>query len=330
MPAQDARSVRALTTPAASDRSAARLRLRQLLLWQRVVAARLLWLMFAPGFLLLVVFSYGPIYGLLLAFKDYNISDGILGSPWVGLRHFQEFFGDPLALRAVRNTVVISLLRLVFGFPAPVILALLFNELADSWFKRSVQSVSYLPHFISWIIIAGMVSEVLSPETGIVNQLIKLVGLQPVYFMTSETWFVPVVIVSDIWKEVGWGTVIYLAALAGVDPTLYEAAVVDGASRLQRMWLISLPSIMPVVGIVLILSMGGILNGGFDQIFNMYNPQVYDVADIIDTYVYRVGLVGMEYSFATAVGLFKSLVGLILLVVVNLIVRRTNPQYALW
>jgi len=330
MPAQDARSVRALTTPAASDRSAARLRLRQLSLWQRVVAARLLWLMFAPGFLLLVVFSYGPIYGLLLAFKDYNISDGILGSPWVGLRHFQEFFGDPLALRAVRNTVVISLLRLVFGFPAPVILALLFNELADSWFKRSVQSVSYLPHFISWIIIAGMVSEVLSPETGIVNQLIKLVGLQPVYFMTSETWFVPVVIVSDIWKEVGWGTVIYLAALAGVDPTLYEAAVVDGASRLQRMWLISLPSIMPVVGIVLILSMGGILNGGFDQIFNMYNPQVYDVADIIDTYVYRVGLVGMEYSFATAVGLFKSLVGLILLVVVNLIVRRTNPQYALW
>ena len=246
-------------------------------------------------------------YGLQIAFKDLNIIQGIWRSPWVGQKHFRDFFGNPAAMKVVRNTIEISLLRIAFGFPAPIILALLLNEVKDGFFKRFTQTVSYLPHFISWIIISAIFHAMLSPSGGVVNTIIKAFGGRPIYFMASPQWFRPVLIFSAIWKEVGWGAVIYLAALSGVDLTLYEAAIVDGATRLQRMRYISLPSITPVVTIVLILSMGGILNAGFDQIFNMYNVRVYDVADIIDTYVYRAGLVSMQYSFSAAVGLFKSI-----------------------
>jgi putative aldouronate transport system permease protein len=300
-------------------------------LWQRIVAARTLLLMFLPGFALILVFDYGPMYGLQIAFKDLNIIQGIWGSPWVGLKHFRAFFGNPAAMKVVRNTIEISLLRIAFGFPAPIILALALNEVKDGFFKRFTQTVSYLPHFISWIIIAALFNAMLSPSGGVVNTIIKAFGGRPIYFMASPQWFRPVLIFSAIWKEVGWGAVIYLAALSGVDPTLYEAAIVDGATRLQRMRYIGLPSIMPVITIVLILSMGGILNAGFDQIFNMYNARVYDVADIIDTFVYRAGLVSMEYSFSTAVGLFKSVVGLILVLIVNSIASRVSEErQGLW
>ena len=223
-------------------------------LWKRIVAAKTLFYMFLPGFALILVFYYGPMYGLMIAFKNYNISQGIWGSHWVGLQNFADFFSTPVALRTLRNTIIISLLRIAFGFPAPIILALLINEVTDGFFKRFVQSVSYLPHFISWVIIAAVVTDLLSPSTGVVNLGLKAVGMQPIYFMTSTTWFRPVLVISGIWKEVGWGTVIYLAALSSVDLALYEAAIVDGASRLQRMRYISLPSILPVVTIVLILS----------------------------------------------------------------------------
>ncbi len=263
------------------------------------------------------MFNYGPIYGVQIAFKDFNISKGIWGSDWVGLKHFVSFFTVPDNLRLLKNTIVISVLKLVFSFPAPIILAIMINEVGNRSFKRVVQTISYLPHFISWVIIAGIVTAVLSPSTGVVNIIIKALGGRPIYFMTNSTWFRPILVISNIWKEIGWSSVIYLAALSGVDPQLYEAAMIDGSSRMQRVWHITLPSILSVVAIILILSMANILNAGFDQVFNMYNPSVYGVSDIIDTYVYRVGLGQMQFSFTTAMGLFKSLVGLVMVIIVN-------------
>jgi putative aldouronate transport system permease protein len=273
--------------------------------------------MFLPGFAFILLFNYGPIYGVQIAFKDYNISKGIWGSDWVGLKHFISFFTVPDNLRLLKNTVIISVLKLVFSFPAPIVLAIMINEVGNRSFKRVVQTISYLPHFISWVIIAGIVTAVLSPSTGVVNIIIKAFGGRPIFFMTNSTWFRPVLVISNIWKEIGWSSVIYLAALSGVDPQLYEAAMIDGSTRLQRIRHITLPSILSVVAIILILSMAQILNAGFDQVFNMYNPSVYGVSDIIDTYVYRVGLGQMQFSFTTAMGLFKSLVGLIMVVIVN-------------
>ena len=278
---------------------------------------RTLMLMFLPGFAFILLFNYGPIYGVQIAFKDFNISKGIWGSPWVGLKHFVSFFTVPDNLRLLKNTVIISVLKLVFSFPAPIVLAIMINEIGGRVFKRTVQTISYLPHFISWVIIAGLVTAVLSPSTGVVNIIMKALGGRSIYFMTNSTSFRPILVISNIWKEIGWSSVIYLAALSGVDPQLYEAAMIDGSSRMQRVWHITIPSILSVVAIILILSMANILNAGFDQVFNMYNPSVYGVSDIIDTYVYRVGLGQMQFSFTTAMGLFKSLVGLLMVVIVN-------------
>jgi putative aldouronate transport system permease protein len=299
--------------------------------WRQIRAARSLLLMFLPGFLLLAIFEYGSMWGLVIAFKDYNIGLGIWDSPWVGLKHFETFFNSPNVLRVLQNTLVISVLKLAWGLPAPIILALLINELKPGFFKRFVQSVSYLPHFISWVILSAMIYSLLSPGSGAINGVLRGLGFEPIAFMTSPEWFRAILIISNVWKEVGWGTIIYLAALAGVSVDLYEAATIDGASRLQRMRHISFPAMMPVVGIVVVLSLGNILNAGFDQVFNLYNPRVLRVGDIIDTYVYRQGLVGLEYSFTAAVGLFKSLVGLILILIANAIARRSSDgQYGLW
>lgn len=287
--------------------------------------------MFLPGLLLIGVFEYGPMYGLILAFKDYNLSLGIWGSPWVGLANFERLFTDEDALRVLRNTVIISVFKLVAGIPAPIFLALIINEARAGLFKRTVQTVSYLPHFLSWVILSAIVYQFLSPSSGIVNIILRELGFQPIYFLASETWFRPILVMSSIWKEVGWGTIIYLAALTSVNSDLHEAAVIDGASRLRRIRDINLPTIVPVIGIVALLSLGGILNAGFDQVFNLYNPQVYNVADIIDTYVYRIGLIGFDYSFSTAVGLFKGLVGFTLVLVLNAYTRRlSDGRYGLW
>jgi putative aldouronate transport system permease protein len=293
------------------------LRYRKPNVFAQIWRHRTLMLMFLPGFAFVLLFNYGPIYGVQIAFKDYNISKGIWGSEWVGLKHFISFFTVPDNLRLLKNTIVISVLKLVFSFPMPIILAIMINEIGNRSFKRVVQTISYLPHFISWVIIAGIVTAVLSPSTGVVNVIIKALGGRPIYFMTNSTWFRPVLVISNIWKEIGWSSVIYLAALSGVDPQLYEAAMIDGSTRMQRVRHITLPSILSVVAIILILSMANILNAGFDQVFNMYNPSVYGVSDIIDTYVYRVGLGQMQFSFTTAMGLFKSLVGLVMVVIVN-------------
>jgi len=300
-------------------------------LWQRIVAARVLLLMLLPGFALVLIFNYGPMYGLLMAFQDFQVTKGIWGSPWVGLKHFEEFFRNPMAVNALRNTLLISALKLIFGFPAPILLALLFNELRDGLFKRASQTISYMPHFVSWIVFSALVTAMLSPSTGVVNQIIKLLGLKPIYFMANPPWFRVVLVASEIWKEIGWGAIIYLAALTDIDPTLYEAAVVDGATRLQRMLYISIPSVLPIAALLLILRLGGVLSAGFDQVFNMYNATVYETADIIDTFVYRSGLTNLQYSFAAAVGFFKSVVGLVLVLAVNEVARRLSDRYyALW
>lgn len=283
-------------------------------------------LMFLPVLAYFLLFRYVPMYGITLAFKKFNLAKGILGSPWVGLDNFTVLFATDTFVRAVRNTVVISLQRLAFGFPMPILLALMINEVRHLKFKKVVQTVSYLPHFLSWVILAGLFLQMLSPSTGPVNHILtQWFGLQePIFFLGDNDWFRGTVIVTDIWKGMGWGSILYLATIAGIDTSLYEAAVMDGASRLQRIAHITLPCLVPTISVLLILNVGGILDAGFDQVFNLYNEAVYETADIIDTYVYRVGLGQMRYSQGTAVGLFKNVIGFFLVVVTNKISQRIN------
>ncbi|MCM8900814.1 ABC transporter permease subunit [Caldicoprobacter algeriensis] len=282
--------------------------------------------MLIPGIAFFIIFHYIPMYGAVIAFKEYNIMQGILGSPWIGFKYFKHAFESPFFGEILWNTFIISVYKLIWGFPAPIILALLLNEVKNMKFRRTIQTVSYLPHFISWVVIGGMFTDLLSPQTGIVNNIIKMFGGQPIYFMASKEWFRTVLVVSSIWKEVGWNSIIYLAALSSIDPQLYEASQIDGANRWQQTWYITLPGIMSTIAILLILRLGNILNAGFEQVFIMYNPSVYEVADIIDTWVYRVGLQGMRYSLATAVGLFKSVVGFILVITSNWLAKRMGES----
>ncbi|MBP3962921.1 ABC transporter permease [Paenibacillus lignilyticus] len=298
--------------------------------WSNWRKYRVLLLMMIPGMIYYVVFNYIPMYGVVLAFKDYRFMDGILGSPWVGLKHFDKLFADPYFYTVLKNTLIISFYKLLFGFPVPIIFALLLNEISNVRFKKVVQTVSYLPHFISWVILGGIFFSILSWE-GPINTLITLFGGTPSLYLADARYFRTVLVVTHIFQSFGWGSIIYFAALSGIDTQMYEAAVLDGAGRFKRMWYISIPMIAPVVAIMLILSMSGILDAGFDQIFNMYNVKVYNVSDIIDTYVYRKGLVDMSYSYATAVGLFKSVIALILIFVVNRIVKMIGQKdSAIW
>jgi putative aldouronate transport system permease protein len=297
------------------------------LTWLEYKKHKYIFLMLLPGIIWYAIFHYGPMYGVQLAFKDFQIMSGINGSPWVGLKHFERMFtGSGDFLNVMRNTLLISAYNIIFGFPAPIILALLFNEVRISWFKRITQTISYLPHFLSWVVLSGLLVVILSPTTGIVNFMLNLIGVEPKYFLGDPSYFRFTLIVSNIWKEVGWGTIIYLAALAGIDPHLYEAAVMDGAGRWKQTVHITLPGIMSVIAIMFIFRVGHILDAGFDQILNMYNPAVYSVADILDTYVYRVGLTQLQYSFTTAVGLFKNVVGLVLLISANYLIKRSGQE----
>lgn len=296
-------------------------------IWREYRKSKYLFLMLVPALIWYAVFHYGPLYGILLAFKDFSPMKGIWASPWVGWDHFKFlFFQSPDFMRIFRNTVIISLYHLVFGFPAPVILALLLNEIRFGLFKKIAQSISYIPHFFSWVVLAGIVTVMLSPSEGPVNYILQLFGLEPIYFLADSNYFRSTLVITGIWKEIGWGTIIYLAALAGVDPSLYEAAKMDGANRFRQIWNITLPSILPVITIMFILQLGGILNAGFDQIFNLYNPAVYDVADIIDTYVYRAGILGAQFGLTTAVGLFKNIIGITLVLTTNYIVKKLGQE----
>ena len=283
--------------------------------------------MLAPVLAWYGIFEYGPLYGIQLAFKDFAIMKGISGSPWVGWKHFHYLFtASPDFARIFRNTVVISFYHIVFGFPAPIILALLLNEVRLARFKRVVQSISYLPHFLSWVILSGLLTAILSPTTGAVNVALQWLGFDPIYFMADPRYFRFTLVASNIWKEVGWGSIIYLAALAGIDPSLYEAAVMDGASRWKQTLYITLPQMLPVISIMFILRIGSVMNAGFDQIINMYNPAVYSVADIIDTYVYRIGLGQLQYSLTTAVGVFKNVIAFLLVLLTNYLVKKSGQE----
>ena len=297
--------------------------------WSRVRRMRLLYLSMLPALLLLLVFNYLPMYGIVIAFKNFQASRGILGSPWNNFENFEFLFGSFQFQRVMRNTVIISLQRIVFGFPAPILLALIINEFANSWWKKGIQSITYLPHFISWVVMAGILVEILSPQRGIIGYLYTVFGRDAPLLLTNQNVFRPILIATDVWKEVGWGSVIYLAAISSIDPTMYDVARIDGAGRVRQATAITLPSLLPVITILFILRLSYILDAGFEQIFNLYNPLVYEVADIIDTYVYRVGILSQEFEFATAAGLFQNVVGVALIVLVNAVIRRFS-DHGIW
>lgn len=288
-----------------------------------------LYFIMVPGILYFILFKYVPMWGAFIAFQDYSVFAGILKSEWVGLAHFKAMYHSTEFFQVFRNTLLISLYKLIWGFPGPIILALMLNELRHLLFKRTVQTLVYLPHFLSWVIVGGMMINVLSPSTGIVNELLKFLGLDPIFFMADENWFRSILVVSDIWKSVGWGAIIYLAALAGINPQLYEAATVDGANKWNQLRHVTFPAMLPTITILFLLNLSNVLDVGFEQIFILYNPLVYSVGDVIETYVYRVGISQGEFSYTTAVGLFKSVIALIFVILANKGAKRLG-QEGIW
>lgn len=299
---------------------------RRRVLWRRMVAGRYLYIMLLPLIVYYGIFHYYPMYGALIAFKQFSITKGILGSPWAGFKHFEYLFGLDKFWHVFWNTIVISLYRLVFGFPLPLVMAILLNEARRMLFKRTVQTIVYLPHFISWVIMGGLLINLLSTDSGVVNNIIRSFGGDPVGFLTDDRYFRSTLVWSMIWKEFGWNTIIYMAALVGVNPQLYEAALMDGANRWRRIWHITLPSIRGTIVILFILRIGSLMEAGFEQIFVLYHPGVYNVADIIDTYVYRIGLTEGRFSIAAAVGLFKSAINFVLLIAANRLSKMMGEQ----
>ncbi len=296
----------------------------------RLRASKILLLMFAPAALYYAVFEYGPMFGIVIAFKDYNVFQGVWASDWVGLKYFRYFLiENPDFPELLRNTALLGLYSLIWGFPAPIVLALLLNEFRHQPFKRLVQTISYLPHFVSNVVVASMLILFLSPDGGLVNRLIGMFGGEPVYFMSKPEFFRTIFVSSGIWQSVGWGTIIYLAALSSVDPSLYEAAELDGAGRWRKMRHVSLPGMMPVVIILLIMEIGGLMGTGFEKVFLLYNPLTFETADIFSTYTYRIGLMHGDFSYATAIGVFNGALGFILIIAANYAARRFQ-ETSLW
>ena len=292
---------------------------------------RYLYLLLLIPLVYFIVFKYIPMIGLQIAFRDYKIHDGMWGSVWVGTKHFVRLFSSPDFYTTLYNTVVLSFLNIIFGFPMPIILAILLNEVNNMPFKRVTQSLLYMPHFISWIVLGGIITSILSPGTGIINSFIKFLGNEPIYFMGDTGWWRVIYVLSGIWKEAGWGTIVYLAAISGINGELYEAARIDGANKLRQMWHITLPGIRSTIAILLIMRMGQVLQVGFEQIYSLQNDMVLSVSDVISTYEYRIGLLSMQYSYTTALGLFKGVVGLIFVVLTNYIVNKlSDGESGLW
>lgn len=288
-----------------------------------------LWLLFLPCLLYYLVFRYAPMFGLVITFKDYNLFKGIWASDWVGVKYYRMFFENPDFWPLMKNTLLLGLYKLVFGFPAPVILAILLNEVRKAAFKRFVQTVSYLPHFISNVIVASMVIMFLSPTGGLINNLLGTFGIAPINFMNEPGLFRGIYVLSEIWQHIGWETIIYLAALTAIDPQLYEAADMDGASRMRKIWHVTLPGISPAIVITLILNIGKVLEIGFEKVFLMQNPAIYDTADIISTYVYRIGMVQGNFSYGASIDLFMGIISLIFIYGANYISRRVS-ETSLW
>lgn len=291
-------------------------------LLRSIIKNRYIYLMLLPVVAFYVIFSYVPMYGIVLAWKNYRHTMGILGSPWVGWENFEVVFRNAGMIPAIRNTIVISLLKLVICFPAPIILALLLNEVTSRIFKRSAQTIVYLPNFISWVIIGGLVKTMFAIDDGLVNNILEAMGIGRINFLLDSKYFYFLLIGSELWKSTGWGTVIYIAAISGIDPTLYEAAKIDGCKRFGLVRFITFPCILPIIAVMLIMQISNIMNAGFDSVYNLYNKTVYDVADIIDTLVYRLGVSDGEIEQSTAVGLFKNVINFILLLTGNWLTKK--------
>jgi len=299
---------------------------------ERIVKAyhrdKFLYLMLLIPFLYFLIFHYVPMYGLLMAFKKFRVDKGILGSPWVGFEYFRKFLSDPYSYKLIRNTVLLRLYQLAVGFPAPIILALLLNELPHERFKRFVQTSSYLPHFLSLVVATGMVINFLSTD-GLINQVIEALGGEPKNWLMLPQWFRTIYVVSGIWQHAGWSSIIYLAALTAIDPALYEAALVDGANRLQRLLHVTIPGIMPTVVIMFILRVGRIMTVGWQKVLLLYTGATYETADVLGTYIYRRGIERADFGYATAVGLFQAVVGVVFIVATNALARRLS-ETSLW
>lgn len=281
-----------------------------------------LYLMMIPGLAFLILFKYVPMYGLTIAFQDFNIFAGITGSEWVGWANFQKLLGSSEFYQVFTNTLLISIYKLVFQFPIPILFAILLNEMRSMFVKRIIQTVIYLPHFLSWVVVSGLFVSILSTPGGLLNQVIQALGGEPIAFMMEKSFFRSVVVTSNIWKDAGYGAIVYIAAISGIDQEIYEAARVDGAGRIRQIIHITIPGLASTIVLMFILRLGQLLNAGTEQILMMYNPVVYEVGDVIGTYVYRMGIGKMDYSFSTAVGLFESVVGFILLMSGNFLCRK--------
>ncbi|MDF2921190.1 MAG: sugar transporter permease [Paenibacillaceae bacterium] len=295
----------------------------------RLSRDRFFYLLLIPFIAWYIVFAYKPMYGLQIAFKDFSVFKGIADSPWIGFDHFVKFFQGPYFWRTIKNTLMISLLSIVWGFPAPIILALLLNEVRNAFFKKTVQTLTYLPHFISVVVVAGIVTNFLAPSNGLVNILLEKLHMEKIYFLTVPEYFRTIFISMNIWKETGFGAILYIAALSGINQELYEAAVIDGASKWKQIWHVTLPGILPTIMIMLILRIGHILDVGYEAIILLYQPATYETADVISTYMYRSGIREGNYDLTTAVGLFNSAIGLLMVIVANKLSKKYTES-GLW
>ncbi|HGR0931091.1 TPA: ABC transporter permease [Streptococcus pneumoniae] len=285
----------------------------------------ILYLMMIPATVLLILFTYGPMYGIIMAFQDFTVFKGYTGSPFVGLKHFQRLFSDPLFYRLFKNTFMVGVLDFLFSFPAPLIFALILNEVRKVRFKSVVQSISYLPHFIPLVVMVGIIFELFG-SYGIINSLLSSLGMEPISFFTKSEWFLPLYIGSGVWKTIGWGSIIYMGALTNIDSTLYEAADMDGANRWHKMWHVTLPSLRPTVVTLFILNAGGIMQVGFEKVFLMSSPATYEVSDVLSTYVYRQGILNSDFSYLAAVGLFNNIVALLFVLLANKIAKKLGEE----
>lgn len=298
-------------------------------LWSKISRNWVLYLFLLPTIAYFVIFHYIPMVGVQIGFRDYRAIDGIWRSPWVGLKHFRRFFSSYNFFIVLKNTLALSFLQIIFNFPVPIILALLLNQLRHKRFKGFVQTVTYAPHFISTVVMVGILRAFCSPSSGIINHLIHFFGGEGIYFFAEPSWFRPLYIISGIWQNMGWASIVYLAALTGIDPTLHEAAMVDGASKFKRIMNIDIPGILPVVVVMLILESGRVMSIGFEKVFLMQTPLNLDMSEVISTYVYKVGLLNVQYSYSTAIGFFNSVVNLILIVSVNAFSKKVSNS-SLW
>ncbi len=295
-------------------------------LWKSILRDRWLYVLLLPGLLYFIIYKYLPMFGLIMSFQDYKPMFGVLKSPWVGFKHFERFFSDPSFFMLFRNTLIIAFYNLILYFPFTIILALLLNEVTHMKYKRVVQTVTYMPHFFSWVVIASLTYKLLSTEVGMVNGILELMGYEPVNFLTSAQWFRPIIVFQGIWRDLGWGSIIFLSAIAAIDIQMYEVAIVEGANRMQRLWYVTLPSIKGTIITILILRLGRFLDLGFEQIYVQLNAMNREVGEIFDTYIYTMGVVGGQYSYNVAVGMFKSIIGIILVIGANTLAHKLGEE----